>query len=102
MRMPLESATITVFSSADSSMVNYVLASRRGEFTISDLPLNQHCRVVISHRGYGDFEKEFTLLPENREWHLDTIYLAKLFNELATVTVRALRPPVAVRADTTE
>lgn len=99
---PLEATTISVYLSSDSSLVNYALASRRGEFTITDIPLNSSCRVVVSHSGYNDFEQEVTLLPEKRERRLDTIYLAKLYNELTTVTVRALRPPVTVRQDTLE
>lgn len=99
---PLEATTVSVYLSSDSSLVNYALASRRGEFTVADIPFNIVCRVVVSHSGYGDFEKEITLLPDKREWRLDTIYLAKLYNELSTVTVRALRPPVTVRQDTLE
>src|SRR5688572_6678041 len=65
-RKPLESTTTTLFLAADSSMVHYALASRRGEFTVTDLPLTQPCRVAISHHGYSDFEKVCTLVPESR------------------------------------
>jgi hypothetical protein len=99
---PLESTTISVFLASDSSLVNYALCSRKGDFTVSDIPLNTPCSLLVSHSGYNSFEKQFTLSPDKKELRLDTIYLEKAFNELKPVTVTAARPPVSVRQDTLE
>lgn len=98
---PLQSASIAVYLVSDSSLVNYALSDRKGEFTIADIPLNVPCTVVITNRGYDQFSLLFTL-TENKEKRLDTIFLAKSYNELKAVTVTALRPPVAVKEDTLE
>lgn len=99
---PLEAATVSVLLTSDSSLVNYALTTRRGEFTTTNIPLNVSCSLVVSHSGYKDFTQSFTLLPDKREWKLDTIYLEKVFNELQAVTITAQRPPVSVRQDTLE
>lgn len=99
---PLESATISVFLVADSSLINYALTGRKGDFAISDIPLNTLCSLLVSHSGYMPLEKTFTLSPDKRELGLDTISLDKAVNELQAVTVTAVRPPVSVRNDTLE
>lgn len=99
---PLEAATVSVLLVSDSSLVNYALTTRRGEFTISGVPVNISCSLIISHSGYYDFYRPFTLSPDKKEWRLDTISLEKAYNELKAVTVTAQRPPVSVRQDTLE
>src|SRR5690348_8257779 len=76
-RRPLQSTSIAVYLVSDSSLVNYALSDRKGEFTIADIPLNTPCTVVITNRGYEQFSLLFTLPPENKEKRLDTIHLAK-------------------------
>src|SRR5687768_12966698 len=79
---PLEAATISVLLDADSSLVNYALTTRKGEFTVTDIPLNTPCYLLISYSGFTSYMRQFTLLPDKREWRLDTIYLEKAYNEL--------------------
>ncbi|HUP12987.1 MAG TPA: carboxypeptidase regulatory-like domain-containing protein, partial [Niastella sp.] len=101
-RRALESASVTVFLSKDSSLVNYAITARKGDFTITDVPLNTACRIVVTCKGYDDFTTLILLPPDTKELQLDTILLIKAFNELQAVTVTALRPPVTVKPDTLE
>jgi hypothetical protein len=101
-RRSLESSSVAVYLSADSSLVNYALTSRKGEFTIADIPLNTNCTMVITNRGYDVFSRSIFLAPDRKELLLDTILLVKSYNELKAVTVTALRPPVSVKPDTLE
>ncbi|HEX6429290.1 MAG TPA: outer membrane beta-barrel protein [Niastella sp.] len=101
-RRSLESTSIAVYLATDSSLVNYALSSRKGDFTVTDIPLNTNCTMVITHRGYEIFFKSIKLAPDSKELLLDTIWLVKSFNELKAVTVTALRPPVSVKPDTLE
>jgi hypothetical protein len=101
-RRTLESTSVTVFLSKDSSLVNYAITTRKGEFTITDVPLNTNCRIVVTCKGYEEFTAPIVLPADTRELKLDTILLVKAFNELKAVTVTALRPPVTVKPDTLE
>jgi hypothetical protein len=99
---PLESATISVFLVSDTSLINYALTSRRGEFTVTDIPLNTPCSLLVSHSGYLSLEKTFTIPPDQKELRFDPLFLDRAVNELQAVTVTAVRPPVSVRQDTLE
>ena len=94
---PLESVSVTVYLASDSSLVNYALSDHKGAFTITDIPFNAKCNLVITTRGYDDFFRSFILSPDNKEKLPDTIQLAKAYNELKAVTITAPRPPVAVK-----
>src|SRR6478735_887473 len=101
-RRTLESTSVTVFLSKDSSLVNYAITTRKGDFTITDIPLNTGCRIVVTCKGYDEFSRSLILPADAKELWLDTILLVKAFNELKAVTVTALRPPVTVKPDTLE
>lgn len=101
-RHTLESASVAVFLTSDSSLVNYAITTRKGEFTITGVPLNTPCRIVITNRGYEELSRSVILPVDVKELRLDTILLVKSFNELKAVTVTALRPPVTVKPDTLE
>src|ERR1044072_384635 len=60
-RRTLESTSVTVFLSKDSSLVNYAITSRKGDFTITDIPLNTECRIVITSKGYDEYSKSLKL-----------------------------------------
>jgi hypothetical protein len=101
-RRTLESSSVAVYLAKDSSLVNYALTTRKGEFTVTDIPLNTPCTLVITNRGYEPFTRAVSLTPGVKELLLDTILLVKSYNELKAVTVTALRPPVSVKPDTLE
>jgi hypothetical protein len=101
-RRTLESTSVAVFLTSDSSLVNYALTTRKGEFTITDIPFNTQCRLVITNRGYEEYSRSVILPVDTKELRLDTILLSKSFNELKAVTVTAFRAPVTVKPDTLE
>lgn len=101
-RRSLESSSVALYLVKDSSLVNYALTTRKGEFTIDDVPVNTPCTLIISNRGYETFARAISLAPDAKVLVLDTIILIKSFNELKAVTVTALRPPVSVKPDTLE
>jgi hypothetical protein len=101
-RRTLESTSVAVFLTSDSSLVNYALTTRKGEFTITDIPFNTQCKLVVTNKGYEEYTRSVILPVDTKELRLDTILLAKSFNELKAVTVTAFRAPVTVKPDTLE
>lgn len=101
-RRALESTSVAVFLTSDSSLINYALTTRKGEFNISGIPFNTQCQLVVTHRGYEEYTRSVILPVNTRELRLDTLLLVKSFNELEAVTVTAFRAPVTVKPDTLE
>src|SRR6187200_2793314 len=63
-RRSLESSSVTVFLAKDSSLVNYALTTRKGEFTVTNVPLSTPCTLVITNRGYEPFLMPVNLAPD--------------------------------------
>lgn len=99
---PLESATVSVFLSSDSSLVSYTLTGKKGEFVISSIPRATTCWLLISFNGYNSGIREFRIPADKQEFEIKTIKINKSFRELGEVTVTAQKPPVVIRQDTLE
>ncbi|RPD43066.1 outer membrane beta-barrel protein [Chitinophaga barathri] len=99
---PLEAATVSVFTAADSALVSYTITNRRGEFTIQNVPKARPCKIVISFKGLQNYEQEFIIPPESKELIIRTIGLPRQVTTLDEVIVSRLRPPVVVKKDTLE
>ncbi|NML19780.1 outer membrane beta-barrel protein [Pseudoflavitalea sp. G-6-1-2] len=101
-RQPVEAATISVFLQKDSSLVNYVLTNRKGEFQIKDVPVATPCKLLISYNGLKSHLQEFTIPEDQSEAMLGTIRLGKSVKELEEVMVVGMRPPMVIKKDTIE
>lgn len=99
---PVEAATVSVFTLSDSSMVNYAITNRRGEFLIKDIPVGARCQLLVSCNGMRSHVESFTIPEDKKEWIIGPIRLAKLFKELEEVMVLGQRPPLLIKKDTLE
>ena len=59
----LSSATIAVYKNADSSLIQYTLPNSFGEFFVKPLPADTGLYLLITHVGYRNWFKQFTLPP---------------------------------------
>ncbi|MHA4843175.1 outer membrane beta-barrel protein [Flavitalea antarctica] len=98
----LESATISVFEVKDSTLLNYSLSDRAGNFQIRNIPLQILYKAIISYNGYRTVARLFRLDSVQRELTFDTLKLAKSYTELEEVIVTAEKPPVIFKKDTIE
>jgi hypothetical protein len=101
-RQPIEAATVSVFLAADSSLVNYSITNKRGEYFISEVPQAQPCRLMISYSGLSTYTQDFTIPPDTKELVIKTIGLKKAYREMEEIIVSAQRPPVIIKKDTVE
>lgn len=97
----LEGATISALNESTGIFIRHAVSSKKGEFTITGLPLNTKIEVIVSFTGYRDSSmvvliKDKTVLNIG-EWKLD-----QAGNELEEVTVTARKPPFVVKKDTLE
>ncbi len=99
---PLEAATVSVYTVADSALVSYTITNRKGEFTIPNVPKARACKVVVSYKGLQNYEQDFTIPPDSKELIIRTIDLSRQVTTLDEVIVSRMRPPVIVKKDTIE
>jgi hypothetical protein len=101
-KTPYSLATVTVFKSADTSIVTYRLSTESGEFKVPGLPLNTPLRFIVSYSGSSNYRKEFMLTDNAAQLRFDSIVLRPVGKELEEVLVIAERPPVIIKKDTIE
>ena len=101
-RQPVEAATISVFLLQDSSLINYVLTNRKGQFQVKDVPLGKSCQLLVSYNGLKSYTQPFTIAANKADTTLPPIRLGKAVKELEEVMVVGLRPPMVIKKDTVE
>jgi hypothetical protein len=102
----LTSATVAVYRDSDSSLLQYTLPNNFGEFTVSRLLVNTPLRLIITHIGYKDFVKKFTIPVDAKELSMGMLYLYQLARDssgdmLEKVVVTAIAP-MRMKGDTLE
>lgn len=98
---PLSYATIAIYK-IDSTLISYRISTENGRFSVSGMPLQQPCFVVVSFSGYQSFSKQVLLPSQPGVFSLDTVRLQLLSNTLAEVYVTGMPPPVVYKNDTIE
>lgn len=98
----LQSASISVFKNADSSVVEFQLSNTSGEFDIKNLPVKTPLYFIVTHTGYQSLVKSFLLDSAIRIMDFKKVLLRpKAENELEEVTIRAVQP-IRMNGDTLE
>ncbi|MFT4095152.1 MAG: carboxypeptidase-like regulatory domain-containing protein, partial [Niabella sp.] len=98
----LQSASVTVFKQADSSIVEFQLSNETGEFDIKNLPVRTPLYFVVTHTGYRSFLANFQLdstapVKDFKKLSL----LLKGDGEMEEVTIKAVQP-IRMNGDTLE
>ncbi len=101
-RQPVEAATISVFLLQDSSLVNYVLTNRKGQFQVKDIPLGKTCHLLVTCNGLKSYTQPFIITEDKSDTTLPPIRLGKAVKELEEVMVIGMRPPMVIKKDTIE
>src|SRR6476620_2964430 len=97
----IESATITLLKSKDSSIAKVAAADKTGSFSFDNIP-NGSYLVSITAVGHNKgYSPVFTLSSINSSIQLETIKLVPMEKALNTVIVTAKKPLVEQRIDRT-
>jgi len=97
----LQSATVAIYRSKDSSLVGYQLSNVIGEFQFKDMPVGISLRMVISFTGYKTLIRVFTIPGATKRMDLKYLALKRSENVLEEVVVSAILP-VRMNGDTLE
>ena len=97
---PLESATIYITAVKDSTVVDYTLSDKNGNWELKTRKYSQPVHLKVSFLGLADHKLELESISEDRDF--GTIKLQDKPTELDAVVVESEIPPVRMKKDTLE
>lgn len=98
--VPLESATIYLKSIKDSTVVDYTISDKNGNFEIKTKKNENPIYFKISYIGYTDYTEKFDNLSKDKDFGF--IKLAENVSTLNEVVVQSEAPPITIKNDTLE
>lgn len=98
--LPIESATIYITSVKDSTVLDYTITNKFGnfEFTVKKNP--NPTVLKVSFVGFKEFQKKVENLNSNIDF--GTIQLDEFVNNLDEIVIQADAPPIRIKQDTLE
>lgn len=99
-KLPIESATVYLTSVKDSSVVDYTITNKTGNFAIKIKKNDKALKLKISFISYQDFVENVTDITSDKDF--GTIELKEASNLLNEVVVKSEIPPIRIKKDTLE
>lgn len=99
-KFPLESATVYFTTVKDSTMLEYTLTDKNGDFVFNVKKQDKPTFLKVTYMGFETHKEEVKEITANREFK--TIPLVESANMLSGVTIIAEEPPIRVKNDTIE
>ena len=97
---PLESATVYITSVKDSSIINYTISDRKGNWELKTKKLTKPFFLKVSYVGLADYKEQIESIEADRDF--ETIKLADRSTELNELVIQNEIPPIRVKKDTLE
>lgn len=99
-QVPLESATVYLTSVADSTMIDYTITDKSGNFSIKTRKFDKPLELKVSFVGFQTLVKPLKNITEDQDFGV--LYLTDNANVLGEVTIKTEAPPIRVKKDTLE
>lgn len=99
-KLPLESATIYVSLVKDSTIIDYTISDKNGNFSLSTKKITKPVFLKISFIGYEDYKQEIDNLQINKDF--GSINIKESAKNLGEVVIKSEAPPVRIKKDTLE
>ncbi|MEZ4839811.1 outer membrane beta-barrel protein [Flavobacterium sp.] len=99
-KTPLESATVFLTSQKDSSVIDYTISEKNGNFEIRTRKKEEAVDLKVSFLGYQNFKKTINNLQSNIE--LGNLALIESGAALDEVVLKGEAPPIRIKNDTLE
>lgn len=96
----IESATVYLIHSKDSSVIAYTITDKNGRFKLETRSKAENVIFRISAEGYQQVSK--TLQNINQNIDLGVFKLSQYENKLNEVVIQAIAPPIRIKKDTLE
>ena len=99
-KFPLESATVYLTTVKDSTMLEYTLTDKNGDFIFAAKKQDRPVFLKVTYMGFETHKEELKEINSNKDFK--TISLIESANMLAGVTIKTEEPPIRVKNDTIE
>ena len=97
---PLESATVYVTIAKDSSVADYTITDKNGNWELKTRPIAKPVFLKISYVGFTNYKQSFDALSADKDF--GTLKLADNATTLNEVVIESETPPVRIKKDTLE
>ena len=67
-KLPLESATVYLTSAQDSTIIDYTISDKNGNFSLSTRKITKPVLLKVSFMGFEDFTQEISELSTNKDF----------------------------------
>lgn len=98
--IPLESATIYLKSVKDSTLIDYTISDKNGNFSFKTKKNENAILFKISYIGYNDYSEKIENLKADKDF--GSIRLEENVSSLKEVVIQSEAPPVTIKNDTLE
>jgi len=98
-KLVLPSATATLFTAKDTSLIGFTMSDKTGAFEIKNIPAGSYY-FTLSFTSYKEFSKIISVTADRPIADLGDIFLDNDTSMLEAVVVRV--PPIRIKGDTTE
>ncbi len=98
--IPLESATVYLTSAKDSTMIDYTISNKNGNWEIKTRKITQPVYLKVSFIGMADHKQLIEAVAEDRDF--GTVKLEDKPSELNEVIIESEIPPIRIKSDTLE
>jgi len=98
--LPLESATIYLKTVKDSTVVDYTISDKNGNFEIKTKKNESPIYFKVSYIGYTDYTEKLDNLSKDKDFGF--IKLAENVSTLNEVVIQSEAPPITIKSDTLE
>jgi hypothetical protein len=99
-KLPLESATVYITSVVDSTVIDYTISDKNGNFSLSTRKITQPVYFKVSFVGFQEYVQKLESLTTSRDFGV--IKIRDQVNDLNEVVVQGQAPPVRIKQDTLE
>ncbi len=99
-KLPLESATIYITSVKDSTIVDYTISDKNGNFSLSTKKITQPVYLKVSFVGFQEYSQTLESLSTSKDFGV--IHVMDQANDLNEVVIKGQAPPVRIKQDTLE
>lgn len=99
-KISLESATIYLSKVKDSTIVEYTISDKNGNFKLSSPKIEEPISIKISMVGYEDFKQDLQKITSDKNF--GNIIMKEAPKSLEAVVIKKEIPPVRIKKDTLE
>ena len=99
-KLPLEAATIYFTKVSDSTVVDYSITNKYGDFNLKLKNIGYPVLFKASYNGYKVYEKRFETVT--KDIHFGSLELQENIASLNEIVVKSEAPPIVIKSDTLE